>query len=488
MATETSTDQRMAIEPLPEHWPADAKPETVRAWWIPWPVAVLLAPLLWILPRRMGPHFATVRWPGAIVAHLLWVFYAIGSMIIAFERPRFGWVAWVLGRVPGQEAGSLWPAPTLSEMFRSPPAMVATAIAREVDEAETLLIGFAALLGFELVFVLLGVLLMPFTAGVGRVRSSIGRSIKLTFWATTSLIVLGLAFEWIAQDDMNPGNVDDNHLVLGALYMAWFLWIWLRSAMRLPEPPEVKASEPRPPRCETCGYRLTGLTADDQCPECGAAARDSLPTNRRPSPFAEARSIRARVPAFFKTLRCVLIRRDFFKHLVSHQHYESARRFAIVACVFSALAGLAVFAAVTVILFSSSQEAIRIVHEPWATLLNPYLAAPLLCSVLLLIPGSLAVITAIVSRRTARDAAVLAFHFTAWSLPLTISIAVAGALLIWMGAVHGRWLDGVSHLGPLGRIPRLSLYILPVLLPLLVVIQMAARLSRACTDTRFANA
>ena len=51
-----------ASNALPEYWPAGPTVEPVRAWWIPWPIAIVLLPLLWLMPKRMGPHFAAVRW------------------------------------------------------------------------------------------------------------------------------------------------------------------------------------------------------------------------------------------------------------------------------------------------------------------------------------------------------------------------------------------------------------------------------------------
>ena len=79
---------------LPEHWPSTIAVQPVRPWWVPWPIAVLAVPLLWILPKRTGPHFAAIRWPGVIVAHLLWTLYGIACIYLAVAAPECGWIAW----------------------------------------------------------------------------------------------------------------------------------------------------------------------------------------------------------------------------------------------------------------------------------------------------------------------------------------------------------------------------------------------------------
>lgn len=44
------------------------------------------------------------------------------------------------------------------------------------------------------------------------------------------------------------------------------------------------SDEPRPPRCWSCGYDLTGLKVEDRCPECGIAIWDSHPRTLAEAP------------------------------------------------------------------------------------------------------------------------------------------------------------------------------------------------------------
>jgi hypothetical protein len=65
----------------------------------------------------------------------------------------------------------------------------------------------------------------------------------------------------------------------------WFLWALLRGVGARRDPPPV----PRPPLCEACGYILTGVTGESQCPECGEPLANSLGPDARPGTLWEQR-------------------------------------------------------------------------------------------------------------------------------------------------------------------------------------------------------
>lgn len=60
--------------------------------------------------------------------------------------------------------------------------------------------------------------------------------------------------------------------------------------------------------CETCGYDLTGLTPEGDCPECGRAIASSLPENRIGSPWQRGRYL----GGWWKTLRMLWRPRKFW--------------------------------------------------------------------------------------------------------------------------------------------------------------------------------
>lgn len=71
---------------------------------MPWPLAVLLVPLFWLMPRRFGPHFAQASWTAAIVAHGLWGAYAVaGILLVAIGLPQYTLPGWLLGCTPEQD-------------------------------------------------------------------------------------------------------------------------------------------------------------------------------------------------------------------------------------------------------------------------------------------------------------------------------------------------------------------------------------------------
>lgn len=300
-ASDTATTAT-TTEPLPEFLPIVPRRPLARPWWIPWPVAILLAPLLWLLPKRMGPHFATVRWPGVILANLIYVIYGVSCIVLAKTSPRYSWIAYALGRSPGQNDDLPLPGPTLSQIARSP--LAAALNAWEAGSGGELLaqilIGMSAYIVLVLV---LAVLLMPVAAAGEKKRYRYARCVKLTLWAMTSILPLGLALNAIEliyatpeltyqerlTRTMNPAMgvpaVDEKLHTWWrwtiAVYALVFLWIWLRSAWRYPGTTEGPAWPPRRPTCRQCHYQLTGLTPEDRCPECGTPVADSLATRKR---------------------------------------------------------------------------------------------------------------------------------------------------------------------------------------------------------------
>ncbi|RME39922.1 MAG: hypothetical protein D6788_04460 [Planctomycetota bacterium] len=55
----------------------------------------------------------------------------------------------------------------------------------------------------------------------------------------------------------------------------------LLGAVGVDRPPEAR---PRPPTCDVCGYNLTGLPMEGNCPECGRAVAESIGPQARPGP------------------------------------------------------------------------------------------------------------------------------------------------------------------------------------------------------------
>ena len=189
---------------LPELLAPPRAPVPVRPVWMPWPIAVLLAPLFWLMPRQFGPHFAAAGWRAAIAAYLTWTLYGTCCLVLVETWPDMhgretgscGPVSWVCGKVWPDVKQGPWPGPNLSEALRIPlvyPRFL-------LRERGYLFERFAVLLATAHVGgLLIAVALMPYVSVGERGRLLLGRLVRLTLWASTSVILA-------APGRRGPGN------------------------------------------------------------------------------------------------------------------------------------------------------------------------------------------------------------------------------------------------------------------------------------------
>ncbi|GMU23324.1 MAG: hypothetical protein AMXMBFR13_34030 [Phycisphaerae bacterium] len=466
-------------EPLPEYWPELPAPEPVRAWWIPWPVAVLIAPLLWLFPKWLGPHFTAVRWPGVILGHLFWTSYGIGCIALGEYAPRYGWVAWFTGQMPGQQDWSPWPVPTVSVIFRSPLALLGRAIIQNVEEWQVLVLGAALIVGLHLALLAaMTILIMPWITLGEPLRKLVARSVKLTLWATGSLVLFGLAWQAVAllpETVLEPLHRYEVQAFMIAAYGTWFIWMWMRSGARSPLPADGPAWTRRAPACESCGYTLTGLKPQDRCPECAAPVAESLPDCRRPTAFQSARDVARRAAGFWTTAYAVMTDRDFFRQMAIHRAHEQARWFAWLICWLEVVivAGLAI--------------PIVLLEPGDLTPGNLLVGLPVFGLVAGGIMVGLIGLIAHAPRRPLLHAVTVVSYWSIWLVVITIAAMLTVSVLSLMARPD--WLRGHVSLGMLGRVPWAVLFDLLLCLPAMFLLLIAVwRLSRALRDTRFASA
>lgn len=345
-----------ARDRLPEYWPDDPPPKPLTPYWIPWPIAVLAVPLLWVMPKRFGPHFAGVSWWGAIFAHLIWLPYGIGCMMLVEDYFEYSLFSYVTGNMPPV---SLTPGPlpdNLVVVLRAPFAAIAVTLSEEIRFGTTgfgasdLLAGLGAVLGLETILLLLLTIgLMPYAAyGESRGRLFL-RCFKMVLWTSTVAVPIGLLYQvsvgcltdqfdsvstfegvtWAVfpqRASQGAGEMAVAKSVASGIGLAFLVWVWIRSALRPAGPAKGPAWEPRCPQCEKCGYRLTGLARQDRCPECGLPVQESLPGSRRPTAFAAATGWFP-VYAYLRTFMAVAFRRDFAATLAMRHQHRSARTF-----------------------------------------------------------------------------------------------------------------------------------------------------------------
>ena len=89
---------------------------------------------------------------------------------------------------------------------------------------------------------------------------------------------------WRAWHGAKPWYIQDTESVIVAACSAaavWLLWALLRAVGAYREATPID----RPPKCEACGYNLSGTPMDSVCPECGESVALSLGTVARVGPI-----------------------------------------------------------------------------------------------------------------------------------------------------------------------------------------------------------
>lgn len=181
--------------------------------------------------------------------------------------------------------------------------------------AETAFVTVMSLLGVELAFIGLAMVVLPWGAGDERLRSSWAHALRFTWLHTTHavplvLVIGALTAHWNIKWDnwwkerQEGGNYESfwvDHgaeilINLGIAASFWMLWALFRAVGARRAIPPIA----RPPTCESCGYNLSGTPLESRCPECGTPAVDSL------GPDARAGTACERGGGWAARLRCSL--------------------------------------------------------------------------------------------------------------------------------------------------------------------------------------
>lgn len=178
--------------------------------------------------------------------------------------------------------------------------------------------GFMAIapivLGVEIGFVVLALLVMPWGARDEPVRESYRIALRQTWLRTPHVILVvflaGATMILSAEIPTGRWNPDPlskspwyvHVLVAIPLYVCsgmalWLFWGLLRSVGAHRELVPIV----RPPTCEVCGYNLTAIPMESRCPECGEAVIASLGPESRRGPSWQQRHERGRLAAWGKT-------------------------------------------------------------------------------------------------------------------------------------------------------------------------------------------
>ncbi len=380
---------------------------------------------LWVAPKFFGVRLAAAGWHAAIAAHVLAWLFGAGYIVWAENYPRQN-PFYVPPRLPSLTASTTPPPIEMpdvewSELLRGPIIALAASI-HSAGVGATIGPGGLLIAGaIEAGLLALAVLMMPYAAAGERTGPLFGRSLRLTLWATTLAIPLGIGWlvspmvfayfhvpwEWSA-----PG--------IAALYLIglWFLVILLRGGMGYAGPPEGPAWEPRTPRCEGCGYAIAAIPRTTNCPECGKPVADSLPENRRPPPFVgSSRRVSGTARAFFLTLWQTLRDPKFFSRLAIHTHHAEARSYFIQLSLLNA-------AVITLLIpiLSFAHGAGPISEQLLDVVAGGGIFFCALFVIHVILAGSIAILDAAICRRSVHCSAVVAFYGMSAIVPAGLGV------------------------------------------------------------------
>lgn len=276
--------------------------------------------LYWIIPGRVGPHLVVGSFRRALLAHVLsLVAMALVALALVFST-------------------ELLPKLQAMETLRQELAMLIFQLA--LESAGTpwswmpVVVVLLSVPVFELAFVLLGAMAMPWAAGGDAPLSVFLRSVKNVYWSTTALVLpfTGAALA-IADDHRHFLPLDRwNVEIVTLLPAAVLLLLWARCLMvgarEYVGEPKGPAFAPREPRCEGCGYLLIGLPVEASCPECSLPVWDSLPGGRRrPTPWQTGRFRLAGILDLLRLQVTIFFDGGFFKHLPVQSGFAKAWHF-----------------------------------------------------------------------------------------------------------------------------------------------------------------
>jgi len=278
--------------------------------------------LFWLLPKRFGPHLAVASWWRALAAHgIAAVCFLLVVAYLTFDPVT-----------PG--------SPGLHELRVAAARLV-------LDLASTsAMFGFSRsyallVLGvvpvLELACVILAVVVMPWCAGGDRASSVFKRSLKNVYWSTTFLIpiaVVSLMLNAFESDLEELAQTSADILVIAgpvigtAIAFVLYVRILVVGASVYVGEPVGPAFAPREPLCDECGYRMTGLPLEGNCPECGTPVRASLPGGRRRRNAWHLCEFRPRGLLELVRLQGRVLRgNEFFRQLPVQEGLATARHF-----------------------------------------------------------------------------------------------------------------------------------------------------------------
>ena len=465
---------------VPTHWEA-SRTDVPRP---PWTVRGLGSLpgmiLLWFQPARVGASLAAAGWRTAIAAHVLGVLIGSGMIIVVGSLPALNPFprSQRFGVTVSHDIGD--PPMTWSETVRLPFAASVSLVHEGLAQTGGVVRSLLILAASEVGVVLLAVAMMPFAAAGEPAGRLFGRCLRLTWWSTTMLIPVSLG--WLVDPAWRyklglPSEWHPADTMVLMIFGMWWLVVFVRSGYRYAGPADGPAWRARTPRCERCGYTITGLPRSTACPECGRPVAESLPENRSEPAFAAEGTRLGAVRAFGRTLHSAILNGAFFDRLAVRSGHAHARKFFLVVCGFNAAV---VFVALVVLARADDGPDVL----PLAKVLEvATVAAGVWLFGQVLLAGLMASIASGIARRSLQPAAVATFYALAAFVPLTVGPAFLALTLSRLAQLADRVGTSVAMTACFSLL--LAVGLVACGLALVVAVRNAVR---AIVRTRFANA
>ncbi|MBU0637431.1 MAG: hypothetical protein KKB50_01095 [Planctomycetes bacterium] len=463
---------------VPEHWAPSAS-APVAAGHIGWLLALPAAIALWFVPGRMSASVSRSTWAVTVFVHMasLWTAASLLAATVMLSTQQ--------GLIDHLHATDLQPL----DLLRIPSATLVSGLFMATENSGDIYAALGVILAIHGVTWLLGFLLMPFIAAGERGRRLYFRSVKLVLWSTTCLVppaALVLLAHLADLDNLldevglGPGFTKFAFVIAA---LAWWTNVVLRLGTRYAGPPEGPGWEPNVPRCNGCGYALTGLPLDGRCPECNHAVHASLPQTRQSPSWTQATRWSARPRAYIRTARAILRERDFFRTLAVYEAPQAATRFAICTCFVAGLVGA--LGSIPILVGEiRSYWVHEMVFSFGLTFVTIALALSLLCFVGLALMALRACRLGQLDPRPTTVA-------TCYASVLLLGTMLLVTLCQWAAHVvsYLHLFPGSVYIRGWGPLPHQVIFGMVIsLLPLAALIWGLVRLRRALTDVRYASA
>lgn len=299
--------------------PASCSPRPLS--WGVWIPAVAFLPFA---PKRIGVRLSATSWPVAIVVFVACAALAVliaGHIGSHFYNPTSGILFSLSSGNPPPASVDLHDDLGLVSRTQNVVTSAINTIYLTTASFGDIYAVWGVILASCVLCLILGVLALPYIATGERLGRLLSRSLKLSLFSSVMLVVAAMGAAAITYIGLRfPSQFEylewtPTFITMSVIAAAWWFNVIVRMGRLYAGPADGPAWQPVRPRCVACGYILTGLPCDGDCPECGLAIGDSLGVDRKSSAWAAARKLRHQPVGWLRTCRAVFRDREFFRRL-----------------------------------------------------------------------------------------------------------------------------------------------------------------------------